>query len=221
HNIFYNPYQKGTTLWAGGACEAFEVNFSRDFLLAYLPDNHQLFEILKNNIEKKRSSSVARNNYPITPEMYSIIRKIIRCSRTGHFRKMFIESSVLELLMLQLEQISNYPNQPVTISKKNQEKILEVRQLLELEYHQLHTLNTLAKRVGTNDFMLKKGFKELFGTTVFGYWNQLKMRHAEELLMQGGLSVAEVSKRVGFTNAQSFCSAFKRNFGYSPSKVRG
>lgn len=37
------------------------------------------------------------------------------------------------------------------------------------------SLTDLARRVGISEFALEKGFRELFGTTVFGFWHEAKM----------------------------------------------
>ncbi|MEL6637777.1 MAG: AraC family transcriptional regulator [Bacteroidota bacterium] len=221
HNLTYNRHFKGDIQWSDPVgCQIFEVSFTPSFLAQYMLDDHQLFRSFKRRISNQESCILSTENYPITPEMYGVIQRIINCNRTGQFKKMLIESHVIELLMLQLEQISESPHCPVTITKQNQEKIYAVKELLEKGLDQPFTLSTLAREVGTNDFTLKKGFKELFGVTVFGYWNQLKMTEAHKLLMEGTFTVSEIGTRVGFSNSQSFGTAFKRHFGYTPGKIK-
>jgi len=72
----------------------------------------------------------------------------------------------------------------------------------------------------TNEFTLKKGFKEVFGTTVFGFWNELKMQESKNLLLEHKLTVAEVSEKIGYKNPQHFSTAFKQYFGISPSRLK-
>ena len=47
-----------------------------------------------------------------------------------------------------------------------------------------------------NEFKLKKGFRECFNTTVFGYLREKRMERAGELLQQNKSSVIEVANAV-------------------------
>lgn len=180
-----------------------------------------LEKILRENIKRKQASSLSPHNYPITPQMMTLIHQIINCNRVGHFKRMLLESQVIELLMLQLEQIDNHSCDVFCAANKHhQEKLYAVREILSKHLSGDFTLNSLAQQVGTNEFALKKGFKELFGTSVFSYWNQLKMNEARTILTEGIMNVSEVSAKVGYKNPQHFSTAFKRYYGYSPSELK-
>jgi AraC-like DNA-binding protein len=69
-----------------------------------------------------------------------------------------------------------------------------------------------------NEFKLKKGFKEIFGNTVFGYLVDLKMEYAKEKLVQKKVSISEISDEIGFQHPQHFSQAFKKKYGYFPSQ---
>ena len=73
---------------------------------------------------------------------------------------------------------------------------------------------------GLNEFKLKKGFKELFGTTVFDYLYDLKMEYAKQLLAADEVLVNEVSGMVGYRNPNHFSTAFKRKYGMNPTQLR-
>jgi len=221
HNLIYAREFKGAIEWCGEQdMKVFEVNLWPSFFEKYLPDGG-LFDLFRENIKKKQASFLTPHNYPITPQMMTLIHQIINCNRAGHFKRMFLESHVIELLMLQLEQIDNH-NCDVfcAANKHHQEKLYAVREILSQQFSGDFTLNSLAQQVGTNEFTLKKGFKELFGTSVFGYWHQLKMEEARTLLTEGIMNVSEVSERVGYKNPQHFSTAFKRYYGCSPSELR-
>lgn len=221
HNLIYACEFKGAIEWcAEQDMKVFEINLWPSFFEKYLPKG-VLFDLFRTNIEKKQASFLSPHNYPITPQMMTLIHQIINCNRTGHFKRMFLESHVIELLMLQLEQIDNHNCEVFcAINKQHREKLYAVREILSQQLTGDFTLNSLAQQVGTNEFTLKKGFKELFGTTVFGYWNQLKMQEARTLLTEGIMNVTEVSTTVGYKNPQHFSTAFKKYYGCSPSELR-
>jgi AraC-like DNA-binding protein len=74
--------------------------------------------------------------------------------------------------------------------------------------------------IGLNDFKLKKGFKELFGTTVFSYLNELKMDYAKRLILDEKKTIYEVAMTLGYSEPHHFYAAFKRRFGYSPGELK-
>lgn len=221
HNLVYAHEFKGTIEWCSQKdVKVFEVNLWPSFFKRFLPKG-KLFDLFQENIERKNVSLFSPHNYPITPKMKSLILQILNCNRTGHFKRMFLESHVIELLMLQLEQISDHTcNTFCPINKQLEEKLYAVREILSQQLTNDLTLNNLARQVGTNDFALKKGFKELFGTTVFKYWNEIKMQEARTLLLEGMMNVNQVSTQVGYKNPQHFSTAFKRRFGYSPRELK-
>jgi len=85
------------------------------------------------------------------------------------------------------------------------------------------TLLELAQIVGVSDACgglrlrtLRRGFQELFSTTVFGYLSSIRTQQAEQLLREGKLSVAEVANLSGYSQQGHFAAAFKRKFGITP-----
>ncbi len=152
--------------------------------------------------------------------MYQILTDIMHCNRKGTFKRIYLEAKITELLLLQLEQFFSTKDSISTVSKRNEEKIHAVRDYIVANLSKNCTLTDLAHQVGTNEFTLKKGFKELFGTTVFNFWNDLKMEEAKKLLISGELNVNEVSERMGYKNPRHFSTAFKRKYNIIPSKIR-
>ena len=96
----------------------------------------------------------------------------------------------------------------------------KVKTILENNLEAPLSLMELSRTVGINDFKLKKGFKEVFGNTVFGYLNELKMNRAQLLLLNNDLSVAEIARLTGYKNPTHFTAAFKKKFGVLPGSLR-
>ena len=221
HNLIYVNGFKGIAKWPGETnMKVFEVNLLPSFVEKYLPD-HIVFEAFKLELKNKRSNKFSSHNFSITPQMIVVINKIMDCNRQGVFKKMFLEAHVIELLMLQLEQIIEHDCKALCSFKEQDiDKLYQIKEIISTRIDKPCSLIGLAQEVGTNEFTLKKGFKELFGTTVFRYWSELKMERAQIMLAEEGLTVTEVSEKVGYRNPQHFSTAFKRKFGYSPRELK-
>lgn len=46
------------------------------------------------------------------------------------------------------------------------------------------SLLALARQVGLNDCTLKKGFRQVFGTSAFGYLHDYRMQQVQQLLLE-------------------------------------
>ena len=81
------------------------------------------------------------------------------------------------------------------------------------------TIRELSRKVAINECYLKKGFKELFGTTIFDFYQSQRMEHARYLLYEKGLSVTEVSMLLGYSSISHFSTAFKKHTGLKPCEL--
>lgn len=221
HNIVYANSMSGKMLWDSKDFQIFEINLNPAFFKKFLPENQTISDRFRSAIEKKSSSFLSQNHHLISHKMHQIVYEIMNCKRTGLFKRMFLEAKVTELLLLQMEQIMEKPiSNQAALKKSEIDKIYAVKEFLNNNLDATTTLTDLAHFVGTNEFTLKKGFKELFGNTVFGFWNDLKMEQAHQLLLDKKYTVGEVSGLIGYKNQRHFATAFKRKFGLSPSYLQ-
>lgn len=82
------------------------------------------------------------------------------------------------------------------------------------------SLGLLCRRFGLNEFKLKKGFKQLFGHTVFGYVQEMRMKTARQILAEGKMNVNEVADHLGYSSPNHFSTAFKKMYGIPPAKLK-
>lgn len=98
----------------------------------------------------------------------------------------------------------------------DREKIIKAREVLLHHIGEPITIKALSRKVAINECYLKKGFKEIFGTTIFDFYQSQRMEHAKYLLYDKGLSVTEVSMLLGYSSISHFSTAFKKHTGIKP-----
>ena len=173
-------------------------------------------------IEGKSQQSYIENNQ-LTSAMYLPLQQIINCPFQGLTKQIYLEAKCLELIALKLEQLTKIENasvKSITLKPKDIEKIRRARDILIFQQENPPSLLDLARQVGINDNKLKIGFREVFGTTVFGYLHNHRMEIARQLLQDGKMRVAAVANAVGYANPGHFAAGFKRKFGVSPSECK-
>ncbi len=79
------------------------------------------------------------------------------------------------------------------------------------------SVNDLAELVSVSPRQITRMFNKHMNTTPAAYIAKLRMHQARDMLNEGNHSLAAISRRVGFSNYESFRRAFERQFGLSPS----
>jgi DNA-binding response OmpR family regulator len=99
-------------------------------------------------------------------------------------------------------------------------RLYRARQLLRERLAQPPTLNELAQLLGTNQPRLSRGFRALFGTTVFGFIREARLQRARELLIETSWPVKSIALEVGYRNTGDLTRGIKERFGMTPSELR-
>ncbi|SEJ30842.1 transcriptional regulator, AraC family [Dyadobacter koreensis] len=133
----------------------------------------------------------------------------------------FLRSKVKELVLLTLNNYNNGETISLKpLSKSDESKLFELREYLSKNYLLTHTLEGLSKNFLLNEFKLKSGFKQLFGTSVFKYIQLLRLEYAYDLIQDGSLPINEIAFQVGYESDAAFIRAFKNQYYNSPGKLK-
>ncbi|MBD2753027.1 helix-turn-helix transcriptional regulator [Spirosoma sp. BT704] len=220
HNISYMPKSKSTYAYPASEQDYSVIIIPREVYFHLLPPGCELHRQFAARVRQHKAGFITPKNLPITPAMAWLLQDMRTTQRTGCLKRLFLESRIIELLMLQLEQIQGNQliNQP--LKKANSVKITEARELLDARYTDPPTIVELAKLIGLNEFNLKRNFKEQVGTTILGYITKKRMEEAKRWLLEGDKSISEISYWVGYKNPAHFTVAFKQFYGLLPSAMR-
>jgi AraC-like DNA-binding protein len=195
-----------------------DIHMSPDLLATFFPDevgeiSQQLRFLVKGNDWQTLL-------YPqTTTAIEGVVQQIINCPYQGTTKQMYLQAKVLELITLQLAPILSARDGLQSSPRLKQETIARIHYAREILLSRLEnppSLLELAQIVGVSERTLRRGFQELFGTTVFGYLTSKRMQQASQLLRSGKLSVAEVANLSGYSQQGHFAAAFKRKFGITP-----
>jgi AraC family transcriptional activator of pyochelin receptor len=155
----------------------------------------------------------------ITPAMRSPLEQIFHCPFQGKTKQIYLESKCLELIALKLEQLKEIDKRTGTfcpLKPDDIDRIHLAKQILTTNPDNPPSLMELARLVSLNDYKLKVGFRQVFGTTVFGYLHRYRMEKARQLLTEQRMNVKEIAQAVGYANQSRFAAAFRKQFGINP-----
>jgi AraC family transcriptional regulator, regulatory protein of adaptative response / methylphosphotriester-DNA alkyltransferase methyltransferase len=112
------------------------------------------------------------------------------------------------------------PTQRATTIRYRTRLFEEVCELVQSEYREELQLDDIARRIASSRRQLQRAFSEVGRTTFREYLTQVRMEKAAEMLIEGRLTVREVSHRVGYRQPAQFAKAFRRVHGVAPSEYR-
>jgi AraC-like DNA-binding protein len=201
--------------------EIFSLSLSTDFFFSLLPSSHLLSRHFEMGVQYGLPAFMSLRNLPVSGQMGHILFEMIQCNYTGHQKGLFVKAKTIELLLLQMDQYEHLPLPSIlsSLSSEHEEQMHQVKALLDANLDQQWSLKELARLVGSNEFSLKKYFKEVFGETVFGYLLQKRMETAKDELCKPGSSISEIAQRIGYKHPTHFTAAFKKYYGILPSRL--
>ncbi len=154
---------------------------------------------------------------PMTSEMYNVAARAFHHPYHGTASRLHLESCGLELLALQIDQLSRHNMHcGKSLCRADEERIRMAGDILLRQMASPPTISAMAVEVGVNTAKLQKGFKQIFGVTIGQFLLQHRMSYARELILDRQVDVTEAAFTVGYSNVSHFIRYYKRVFGVTP-----
>jgi AraC-like DNA-binding protein len=194
------------------------------------------FSYLKQFVGKNTSQSISdelmafrkktsfTNTVNLCNRTREIIQNILNHNYTSTLQTIYLNSQVQALLLYGLECLAEDKSEEsfactFLAHEDDRARIMQAKDILLQRLGEPITIRELSRKVGTNECYLKKGFKSMFGTTIFDFYQNERMNHARYLLYEKGLSVTEVSDLLGYSSISHFSTAFKKHTGLKPCEL--
>ena len=174
-------------------------------------------------LEFRHTSSFSRT-LPLCGRTRLVLEALLNHNYTGSHENIFVNAQSQMLLLYSLEcmigekEVEGFQCKFLA-NEADREKIVQAREILLQHIGEPLTIRELSRKVAINECYLKKGFKEMFGTTIFDFYQGQRMEHARYLLYEKGLSVTDVSLMLGYSSISHFSTAFKKHTGLKPCEL--
>lgn len=152
------------------------------------------------------------------PVTAPIIHQIFNRDSASPADSLFLKGKILELLSHEVEFLCG-PQRKQTILQPDDVAMLQAARTIIMERMSAPpSIAELARKVGLNEKKVKQGFKELYGTTVYGFLRKYRMEQAKLLFDRDQKSVTDVACAVGYSNVSHFGAIFKYHHGVRPGE---
>jgi len=195
-------------------CIGLKPSFFQNLLRAC---GNEYAHLLKRNMGEQ-SFSLFSTNQQINQWLRSNLRLLVQSPVPQSLLSPYLQAKIAEITILALASGNHTAKQEV-LNSGDKEKLYAVKNFLSASFLNDLSLSGIARQFMLNEFKLKKGFREMFGITVFGHVCKLRMEHAYYLLCHTDLPIGEVAAIVGYHSDAAFIRAFRQVFGSSPGQL--
>jgi AraC family transcriptional activator of pyochelin receptor len=222
HNLLYSKDFEMTVYNRTLELETFGVQFPREIFLKFTANATDLLKRFSERIINGQPVILTDDWGAVDPAIHQVIDQIIHHRYTGDLQRLFLLSKSIELLVCCAESCERAGKTQAQFLKSpaDKEKILAARDLVNARIDSPPSLSEIARAIGLNEYKLKRGFKETFNTTVFGYLTAQRLCLARRYLLDTQKTAAEIAFELGYSTPQHFNNAFKKHFGHTPDMVR-
>lgn len=197
----------------GGAYQRINVNISENFL--------KKEEI--GFLDACAEAGALRLDETYLPLLISLLQEglSIRAAK-GRLRKDYELSIVQTILyLLQKQELTPIPlGSAIPAFKSADPVVLKILFYLNEKYKEEITLDSLSAKYFLSKVALCARFKKFMRCSIMQYLMQIRLSKAKELLASTNKSIEKIADECGFSSANYFSLAFKKEIGLSPLHYR-
>ncbi|MDR0929718.1 MAG: AraC family transcriptional regulator [Oscillospiraceae bacterium] len=185
----------------------------------------QHYEVYALNFRLRNLSGEAITSLPfetvtpigIHPELISLYKALSTAWLLQDKGYELMTRAYVELILSKLLDLAVYKN-PVSVADR---RVRQVVEYITEHYSQSLALQEIARQVQLSPSYLSSLFHRSMGMTLNRYINQIRVNHAESLLMNNMANVTEAAERCGFCDVYYFSRVFTEIKGYNPRDTIG
>ncbi|MEZ2440288.1 helix-turn-helix domain-containing protein [Chitinophaga sp. RCC_12] len=233
--VVWETGQQATHLFAPG-CEA-ELGTGNFFTEIFFPAQQEIYflvinvarELLVELLHLSVEEATLRNRLLTNPsfvvnvlmsgEMESTLKDFSSITLGSPFYLLRYQVKALELIYLLFAKITERVNEAeVAISRADADKLFKARSIILKDLSVAPQLIDLSKKIAMSPTKMKMLFRQIFGDSIYNYFQRARMNEAAKLLKN--FSVSETGYRLGFTNMSHFSRLFEKYFKTKPKKFK-
>ena len=141
-------------------------------------------DTLADNVLSFKHLSSFSKTLPICNKIRSVLEGLISNNYTDTLENIYVNAQTQMLLLYGLDcMLGEKEIDTITCkflaNEADRDKVIKAREILIQHIGEPITIKELSRKVAINECYLKKGFKEMFGTTIFDFYQSQRMEHAK------------------------------------------
>ncbi|MDQ0109825.1 AraC-like DNA-binding protein [Chitinophaga terrae (ex Kim and Jung 2007)] len=188
-------------------------------------DAGYLNSIFESSNKSPALQSLLQNTQPllfeqlIHPALQKVVDEMMTEQVDEVFELFFLRIKAEELVCRLLMELEKRDEEHLyALNSKDIQAIYKIRERMLAHIDVPPVIDELALAANMSPTKLKRLFRQIFGNSIFSYYQEFRMKEAARLLKEEHLSVSDVGYQLGFSNLSHFAKVFKEHMGVNPKK---
>jgi AraC-like DNA-binding protein len=214
-----NVFSFSEELPPGITIKSIKILFEEKWLKKYLglsADTSVLQKYLSLKTESYHIEPLDAGYLKLMEEIYSV-------PQDDPLQNIFLQNRIallVERFFTRIHEKADLVGGVFKLTDDEMERLIKVEQLLIKDFSEAPpTIEAFSKIVSMSSTKLKKSFKDMYGNSIYSYYQKLRMQKARELLLSGQYSVKQTAEAVGYINTANFITAFKKHHNILPGQL--
>lgn len=157
---------------------------------------------------------------PLPGVLRALSHALLRPPYAGTMQTLYRQAKVLELLAQQFSNLGD-AGEGGKLGSLEAARVRMARDLLLANLRDPPDLGALSADVKLSAKRLNRGFRQIYGTTVFDYLRDARLDAARQALESGSaMPLKQMAWELGYGQVSNFVTAFRRRFGVPPGAYR-
>lgn len=160
---------------------------------------------------------------PLDTEYLDLMEELWKADKNDPLQNIFLQNRItllIERFFTRLNEKMRLLEGKHNLNEDEVQRLIKAEQLLIKNFSApAPTIDELSKSVNVSSTRLKKNFKEMYGDSIYAYYQKMRMQYAKEMLLSGSHNVNSTAQLVGYANTSNFILAFKKQFKQSPGEL--
>ena len=218
--LFYDPVlcqtEQGPQTIAPGNLILWEPGVPQNFGDSKKPWNHSWFSCSGSVVEEVIHSLGFTCNKPLQIHETEFVDVNLTEIYSELKRPGDVDLAMVENLITNLFRRAARACRPPIVSNAIPERLLMLRNYIELNFSKPLVLENLARQAGLSVSHLCLQYKRHFGHSVMAHLREVRLNYSKLLLRDTTLKVSEVAEEVGYTDVYHFSKSYKQQFNTTP-----
>ncbi|SEI56963.1 AraC-type DNA-binding protein [Dyadobacter sp. SG02] len=157
----------------------------------------------------------------MVPDFERTLRSLFESENADPLQRFYYKVKAQELLYQVFSKLAQREDKKhCQLNNFDAGMLMTVRDTLVADLSVPPQLRDLAKLANMSETKLKQLFRQVFGDSIYNYYQTARMEEAASMLRQPGLTVSQVGYQLGFTNLSHFGRLFAKHHGKTPKKFQ-
>jgi AraC-like DNA-binding protein len=153
------------------------------------------------------------------PRILAMATEMLAPTLKGRAEELLLSAHAMEILA-RVIAIAGQRARMVVSDDHKQRRLRAVRDAMDKDLRRPWKISELARQAGISRRSFNTYFRRAFGMSASQYLRVRRLEAARDALLHQGVSVNDAAYLAGYNNPANFATAFRRRFGYAPSRDR-